>query len=187
MFSTKELRAVVSWLTAPMIRQAVDEDAAGLLAYFQALAADEVNNTGIRSDIFQQTVEEQRTLIRRYAHAPNSRLFVLDADGKIAGLVKMTGSGSPKTSHTVALSLNVHPDYRGAGFGSALLRHALSWAYDQESIRRVELDVLTRNEGALRLYQRFGFQVEGRRRKAYYLFDESDDAYVDVYVMAALL
>jgi putative acetyltransferase len=187
MLSTKELKAVVSWLNAPMLREADEDDADRLLQYFKLLAAEPLNNTSIRRSVFQQTPDEQREFIRSYAHAENSRLFVLDAGDEIVAMLRIAGSANPATAHVVELSLNVHPHYRGSGFGSALLRHALAWAQSQQTIRRVQLEVATRNESAIRLYERFGFQVEGHRRPAYHLFDEPGAPYVDTYVMAVLL
>jgi ribosomal protein S18 acetylase RimI-like enzyme len=187
MLSTKELKAVVWWLDMPLLREADEDDAEMLHEYFKILAAEPVNNTSIRRDVFEQTAEDQRDLIRHYAQAAHSALFVLDTSYEIVGMLKITGGDNPLTAHVVDLSLNVHPDYRGSGFGSMLLEHALKWARSRETIRRVQLEVATHNEGAFRLYSRFGFQLEGTRRDGYYVYDECNPHYVDSYIMSMLL
>jgi len=50
-------------------------------------------------------------------------------------------------------------------------------------ITRVELQVFARNETAIRLYERFGSEVEGRRRRAVFRGGE----YLDDLTMAVLL
>lgn len=57
-------------------------------------------------------------------------------------------------------SLGRHPDFRGAGLGEAILDEALSLL---SGAPRLELEVAARNQRALALYQRRGFQVEGRQ------------------------
>ena len=49
-------------------------------------------------------------------------------------------------------------------------------------LRRVELTVFTDNVGAVRLYQNFGFEIEGTLRE--YAFRNGQ--YVDAYSMARL-
>ena len=186
MLSTQELEGIM-WVKTPTIREAIEDDAEMLLEYFKVLAAEPVNNTGVRSTVFQETVDEQRRLIRWYAQAPNSKMFILDGGNKIAGMIKLMGSDHPMSAHVVELSLNIHPHYRGAGFGTKLMRHTLNWVRSQKGIRRVQLELATRNEGAFHLYRRFGFQLEGLRYMGYYLFDEAGGHFTDVYVMALLL
>jgi ribosomal protein S18 acetylase RimI-like enzyme len=48
--------------------------------------------------------------------------------------------------------------YRGQGLGTELLRHALR-GFHQAGLPRAYLEVTAQNEGALRLYQRFGFHI----------------------------
>jgi ribosomal-protein-alanine N-acetyltransferase len=62
-------------------------------------------------------------------------------------------------------------DERGNGLGTRLLRQALS-AMAVEGAASVKLEVRTNNQGAKRLYRRFGFQA--RRRVASYYSDGED-------------
>lgn len=50
------------------------------------------------------------------------------------------------------------------------------------NLSRLELEVQVDNEGAIRLYRKFGFEVEGTLRE--YTF--RDGALVDVYYMARI-
>lgn len=60
----------------------------------------------------------------------------------------------------------VRPEFRGRGFGSALLTHALAEGARHGAPRAI-LEVRRSNEPARRLYERFGFVVTGVRRDYY--------------------
>jgi GNAT superfamily N-acetyltransferase len=51
----------------------------------------------------------------------------------------------------------VVPQLRRYGIGSKLLKRALDWAKERKA-KKVRLETITRLEGALALYQNFGFQ-----------------------------
>jgi len=54
--------------------------------------------------------------------------------------------------------LAVARDVRGQGIGSALLDAVERWAVENR-YRRLSLDVVDTNAGAIRLYERFGFRI----------------------------
>ena len=78
----------------------------------------------------------------------------LPGTGRIAGALVMFPSF---TEELVLHKIMVHPDCRGAGIGSALMRHALSVA-----TRPVLLTVDPDNGHAIALYRNFGFEVRER-------------------------
>ena len=63
-------------------------------------------------------------------------------------------------------NLAVRPASQGRGLGSALLSHALDEAA-KEGAYRATLEVRRSNDGARRLYERFGFRVAGVRKDYY--------------------
>jgi ribosomal protein S18 acetylase RimI-like enzyme len=69
------------------------------------------------------------------------------------------------TDSLYVISFAVVPEHRGKGIGSALLRRVVEDAL-AEGRRSVSLDVASRNEGAIRLYEREGFVTiaEGHAR-----------------------
>ncbi len=70
-------------------------------------------------------------------------------------------------------TLAVHPSERRTGIGEGLLTHAME---DAESIGAevVTLEVRSSNQPAILLYQKFGFEVVGRRPRYYQ--DNGEDA-----------
>lgn len=58
-------------------------------------------------------------------------------------------------------NVGVDPAFRGQGIGTYILENAYEIA-KEKGCKRVILDVTFKNEGALRLYERFGFKVYGK-------------------------
>jgi [ribosomal protein S18]-alanine N-acetyltransferase len=72
------------------------------------------------------------------------------------------------------MNVAVDPDRRRAGIGTALLERLFERVGDPEA--RYTLEVRRSNDGAIALYERFGFRVAGVRRRYYQ--DNGEDAYV---------
>jgi putative acetyltransferase len=76
----------------------------------------------------------------------------------------------------------VRDDWQGKGAGTALMQAAVDLADKWLNLTRLELDVYTDNEPAIRLYKKFGFVIEGTLVNYAY----RDGQYVDTYTMARL-
>ena len=64
------------------------------------------------------------------------------------------------------LSIGIgNPAQRGQGYGSEALQLLLGFAFGELNLRRVQLTVFSYNTGAIRLYERLGFQHEGVYRE----------------------
>lgn len=85
---------------------------------------------------------------------------------------------SPRTregfTHCGGLGMGVRKDYRRLGIGTRLLDQTLLRAKEL-GLERVELEVLSSNTPAIRLYEKAGFVVEGVKRKGRKLDGEYDD------------
>jgi [ribosomal protein S18]-alanine N-acetyltransferase len=67
--------------------------------------------------------------------------------------------------------LGIHPDYQRQGLGQLLLVAMLDQARSIEMARST-LEVRASNQGAINLYEKYGFQTVGRRKKYYQDNDE---------------
>ena len=76
----------------------------------------------------------------------------------------------------------VHDAFTGRGVGTAMMAAALDLADNWLNLRRVELKVYADNARAIALYERFGFEREGRLRD----YAWRAGAYVDSLAMARL-
>ena len=89
----------------------------------------------------------------------------------------------PRRRHVGTLGMAVRDDVQGRGVGTALMRSALELADGWLGLTRLELEVYTDNEAAIRLYQNFGFETEGTLRR----YALRSGVFVDAYMMARLL
>ncbi|MEW6372396.1 MAG: GNAT family N-acetyltransferase [Pseudomonadota bacterium] len=86
--------------------------------------------------------------------------IALDEDGAICGHVDLRARPERAASHRCLLGMGVHRDWRRHGLGARLLGHALDWAR-QQGLAWVDLEVLSNNLPARRLYERSGFVQTG--------------------------
>ena len=72
--------------------------------------------------------------------------------------------------------MGIVPEHRGQGIGSRLLTRSLKHAFERSGLIRVELEVYPDNLPAICLYAKYGFKVEGIRRKAIHIRGRYRDA-----------
>ncbi len=90
--------------------------------------------------------------------------------------------GAGNQSHVGTISLFIHDDFHNRGIGTLILSVLLSAADTMIGLRRVQLQVFCDNVGAISLYRRFGFEIDGRHE----CFARRGDALLPVYSMARL-
>ena len=114
---------------------------------------------------------------------PGLHSLVACADGEVVGNLGLhTFPETPRRRHVGQIGMAVRDDRQGQGVGSALVQAAVDLADRWLNLERIELDVYTDNAPAVRLYQNFGFAIEGTLVR----FAFRDGRYVDAYAMARL-
>jgi putative acetyltransferase len=108
-------------------------------------------------------------------------MLVAELDGRIVGTIGLVLSHG-RRAHTGAIGMSVDEAYQGRGIGTALMAAIIDLADNWYNLLRLELQVYTDNEVAIRLYHRFGFVIEGTLRS--YAFRAG--AFADAYYMARL-
>lgn len=113
---------------------------------------------------------------RRELESPNSDLLVLQpihptALPELVGLCCLWAIADE--AHITVLA--VHPQYQGQGLGQVLL-HALLTAAHQRGLKWATLEVRVSNQVAIALYQKFGFETAGQRKRYYQ--DTGEDALI---------
>jgi putative acetyltransferase len=125
------------------------------------------------------SAEETRKWMEK---APEGHVGVVAVlDGRLVGSADIL-RGKGRRDHVGVIGLCVHDDFNGRGVGAALLAALIDTADNWLNLRRLELVVYVDNEPALRLYRKFGFEVEGTRRADTF----RDGAFVDSFIMARL-
>ncbi|MDF2821372.1 MAG: N-acetyltransferase [Clostridiales bacterium] len=125
---------------------------------------------------------DEFTGIINYFKKSGSLMLVAVDDNEMAGVIAAERGGQQRIKHTAYISTGLLLKYRNQGIGSQFLKRVEEWAITN-GITRLELTVMCHNEAAYHLYQKCGFQVEGKRLHAM----KVDNNYVDEYYMAKLL
>jgi len=103
--------------------------------------------------------------------------FVSIADGEVTGIAGLD-VGQGRMRHSGDVFLFVARSWQGRGIGPRLLRTLLDLADNWLLLRRVALTVFAENERAKRLYERFGFEVEGLRKMSVIAEGQLKDEYL---------
>ncbi|WP_379126710.1 GNAT family N-acetyltransferase [Paenibacillus sp. sgz500958] len=100
------------------------------------------------------------------ADSENSRNLFLVAvvQDEIVGFSRCEGSPLRRFAHKVEFGVCVLQEYWGYGIGTNLLRESITWA-DTQQLTKMTLKVLERNEPAIALYKKLGFEIEGVLKK----------------------
>jgi L-phenylalanine/L-methionine N-acetyltransferase len=127
-----------------------------------------------------RSVENRRARLNE--RSPDRHTLVAVVDERVVGSLTLHLETNPRRRHCANFGLAVHDAYQGQGVGSALTTAMLDLADNWLGLHRIELTVFADNARAIRLYEKFGFTVEGTARQ----FALRNGSYVDAHHMARL-
>jgi ribosomal protein S18 acetylase RimI-like enzyme len=115
-----------------------------------------------------------------YWYAPHHETFVAEEDGEILGAYYLRANQQGGGSHVANCGYMTAPWAAGRGVASAMCAHSLDRARAR-GFRAMQFNiVISTNEVAVRLWQKFGFEIAGLLPEA---FHHPQQGYVDAYVM----
>ncbi len=113
--------------------------------------------------------------------APEANVtFVVDVDGTAVGAASLFEFDSFARHAEAGISLV--PDARGRGIGTAAIAQLIEFGFVRRNLRRIHLQAIASNTGAIRSYEKVGFVVEGRQRQHAWV----RGAYEDIVLMGIL-
>lgn len=95
---------------------------------------------------------------------PGQHRLVAEKEGQVIGYGSLQQFQNPRLAHAGQIEFYVQPKHWRQAIGSTLMGHLLDLADNWLNLQRLEVAILTDNEPALQLCQKFGFQKEGQRR-----------------------
>lgn len=160
------------------VRRAEPGDAEALVELARAVTAEP--GRWLLSEGGWRAVGEERRYLRAARRSDDVAVFLAQGPaGEVVGRLSLARDPHPASAHVADLGLMVAAAHRRRGVGRALLEAAVGWARTR-GVRKLELHVFPHNEGAIALYERFGFRREGVRRAHY----RRSDGFVDAILMA---
>ena len=133
----------------------LSDNGRGETAYFQPLSRAESRFPADKAAAFKTGMSTA------VGDAGWRRVWVArDADGAIAGHIDLRAHAERYAAHRCLLGMGVDRGHRKAGLGGRLIAHATQWA-TEAGFAWIDLQVLSVNAPAIKLYQRSGFQKTG--------------------------
>ena len=109
--------------------------------------------------------------------------LVAVVEDRVIGMITVeTFPNKPRRRHVGRIGISVDDEWQGKGVGSAMMAAAVDLADNWLNLTRLELEVYADNEAGIRLYERFGFVLEGTMRQHAF----RDGVYVDSIMMGRL-
>ena len=128
------------------------------------------------------SVEQWRKRLAEPPEGLYSLVACVENNEVVGQLALNTFPSRPRRRHVGQLGMAVRDDWQSKGVGTALMQAAVDLADKWLALTRLELNVFTDNAPAIRLYEKFGFTIEG----ALVDYAFRDGQYADTYTMARL-
>jgi ribosomal protein S18 acetylase RimI-like enzyme len=126
-------------------------------------------------------IESTRAFVLNNIKRGHPQFVAVSADGEVVGWCDVKPLDRPTQAHRGVFGMGLLPQFRGQGLGTKLIRSALA-AARAVGLHRVELTVREHNTGAIELYKKEGFEIEGVQRDAVLV----DGVYESVVCMAVV-
>lgn len=141
------------------IREIEVEDYKELLDFMKKVKGETNSLRGYPNEI-KMSYEDEKEHIKKVKSSETSNYFVVMKNNKIIGCIGFNGNTARKMKHYGTIGISVLKEYWGRGIATALLEKLISWA-KEKGIKKINLDVFENNERAIKLYEKFGFKLEG--------------------------
>lgn len=161
------------------VRSVRDEDSVFIN---QIRTMDGVRETtlGLLSDRIDQSANTIKEL------KDNSHILVAEIkendQKKVIGVVSLALKKNPRARHVGKIIIMVNEHYQRNGVGKELLKEIIDLADNWLMLVRLELTVFADDINAVKLYESFGFEIEGTLRHAAI----KNGKYDDLYTMARI-
>jgi RimJ/RimL family protein N-acetyltransferase len=162
------------------LRTRTDDDLDVLFTIATELETWEERNSRAPAPLTRQRFDAQIALAAGSDAAEDTVAFVIDVDGAAVGSASLSGFDSFARHAEAGISLV--PDARGRGLGTAAIAQLVEFGFVRRNLRRVHLQAISSNVGAIRAYEKAGFVVEGRLRQHAWV----RGTYEDIVVMGIL-
>ena len=165
------------------IRQAESADAAHVIDFLNQVGKESdymtLDETGIG-----MTLADMEHFLMVQEMADNRICLLLFLDQELVALLNITATSKRSTQHIGDIFIVVRKAYWNQGIGQILLEEGIEWAHSTGILRKLVLNVQVRNERAVHLYKKLGFEIEGCQARG---ACSAEGEFLDVYLMGKLI
>ncbi len=152
------------------IREIVESDALTALKLILDMA-DESDNYPFTSEDYAMSIENQRSFINYMQSLDNCIFLGAFLEDELCGIIYLEGGRRHRTHHICNLGMGVKKKYWNNKVATKLMEKAMEFVYSNDHIAKIDLQVRTDNKYAIALYKRFGFEIEGKNKRALFIND----------------
>ena len=120
-------------------------------------------------DFKKRTNEAHAKWIEDCNHGDSAVIIASFFEGNVVGLCDGRSFKDAKRRHRASLGLSIQKEFRSSGLGRQMTEFLLKKMKQFNGIKIIELDVMSANIPAIKLYQSLGFQTAGSFPGAYIL------------------
>ena len=160
-----------------LIRSARPRDAAGIVQLQAGIYREGrwfVGNNAPSEDSIRRRLQ--------YLNPQGSLYLVAERNNQLLAWLELNRMQPERMQHVALLTIAVGAPWRRQGLAGRLLAEAYEWCR-QVHVGKITLNVRARNAGAIALYEREGFKLEGREADQFI----TDDGFEDNLIMALKL
>ncbi|HMH13562.1 MAG TPA: N-acetyltransferase [Edaphobacter sp.] len=115
---------------------------------------------------FAEEFRFDRRSMKAYAEARNAVSLIAEKEGEVVGFVIEHIDRVAAERRAYVVTLDVAAEYRRRGLAGRMMQ-AVEMLAEAAGALRMELHVFTENEGAIRFYERRGYERIARRKRFY--------------------
>ena len=158
------------------IRQANKNDAKALLNFLKELSAENCNTITAFETL--PSLEQEINWLNS-KDGENGIVFIAHSENEIIGMLDASIPSKKEFNHTCEFGMSVHVNHRRKGIGRQLIEKLIIWAKKVE-LEIIELNVFSNNKAGIKLYEKLGFKIDGKKRN----YIKRNGNYLDLLHMA---
>lgn len=143
-----------------IFRSAREEDAQMLVAYLRQTAAETPYLLREPEEVTISIGQERNFILEKETKERELMLLCFDGEKHVGNCSIMAAGGVMRQAHRCGVAIALYQEYWGKGIGRKMMEIALERAR-QMGYEQAELDVVSTNKAAVRLYEKLGFRQYG--------------------------
>jgi len=162
-----------------ILRNATAKDAKAVKEH-RIVVAGETDYMLRYPDELTMTEEEEAKTLEKKENSPDELMLMAEIDGKLAANAGIYPIGRfDRIKHKADFGVSVKKAYWGMGLGTIMLERMITLAREA-GYKKLNLEVIEGNENAIRIYEKYGFNLYGTEEKG---FRYRDDTYASIHYM----
>jgi RimJ/RimL family protein N-acetyltransferase len=159
-----------------LIREAQIGDANAIITYLNKLGG-ETDFLTFGENEFYKTVEEEEEILKKFQEIETWYYLVIEVNNTIVGHLDFEGNTKRRMKHSGEFGIGLLKEYWGQGLASILMNEMIMFAKATGVLRKINLMVSVKNEKAISLYKKFGFEIEGTIKEDIFVNGQYNDGY----------